>query len=240
MAGPSDAMHESLLALSHYLVDEVTLGDTLLRVSQLACKATPADMAGLTMLVDGTPGTAVFTDPDAPEIDRTQYATGQGPCLDALRDLVVYRIDDTADDGRWPEFAATARSHGIGSTLSVPVSAQGRSLGALNLYALQPNGFDDGSVERVEVFAGHAAMVLANASSYWDARALNENLQQALRSRAVIDQAIGVLMAGGAGDPERAFQTLVRASQRENRKVRDLAVEIVQRVVEVGAQGAPG
>ena len=104
--GTSDAFE----ALARFFVHDVTLGDTLLHVAELACKAGPADMAGITMLVDGAPSTGVFTDSEAPEIDKAQYESGQGPCLDAFRDQSVYRIESTAEDVRWPEFAAHCRS----------------------------------------------------------------------------------------------------------------------------------
>jgi AmiR/NasT family two-component response regulator len=74
--------------------------------------------------------------------------------------------------------------------------------------------------------------VLSNAQVYWDARQLGENLQQAMRSRSVIDQAIGILLAGGGRTPDEAFQLLVLASQRENRKLRDVAADMVDRAVQ--------
>ena len=95
---------EAFSALARFFVDDGTLGETLLQVAELACKAGPADMAGITLLVDGVPSTGVFTDSEAPEIDKAQYQTAQGPCLDAFRDRSVYRIESTAADTRWPEF----------------------------------------------------------------------------------------------------------------------------------------
>ncbi|MEP7024309.1 MAG: GAF and ANTAR domain-containing protein [Actinomycetota bacterium] len=222
------AMDKGLTALSEFFIDDGTLGDTLLRVAELVCEVSPADLAGITLLVDGRPQTGVFTDPEAPEIDTAQYGSGRGPGLDAFRDQRVYRIDSTALDQRWPEFARGAAGHGITATLSVPVIARGQSLGALNLYS-RTVAFDDAAVSRVLAFATHAAIVLANAQLYWDSRQLTENLQQAMRSRSVIDQAIGILMAGGGRSPDEAFQLLVRASQRENRKLRDIAAEMVGR-----------
>jgi len=224
-----DTGAEAFLALSQFFVNDSTLGETLTRVAELSCEVGPADMAGITMLVDGKPRTGVFTDPEAPLIDESQYDTGQGPCLDSFRLQRVYRIDSTADDNRWPTFAGDARAHGILSTLSLPISAQGEGLGALNLYARKPSAFDDECIERMIAFARHASIVLANSQVYWDARQLNENLSQAMRSRAIIDYATGILMASGGRSPEEAFQLLVRASQRENRKLRDIAAEIVDR-----------
>ena len=224
-------MDDGLAALSQFFVSDGTLGDTLTRVAELACQAGPADMAGLTMLVEGHPRTGVFTDPEAVEIDEEQYRTGRGPCLEAFRPRrgVPHRLHRRGPP--WPEFAQIAVAHGIHSTLSLPVTARGESLGALNLYARTPSAFDDDSAARLEVFARQSAIVLVNAQAYWDARTLSENLDQAMRTRSTIEQAKGIIMAQGGRTPDEAFQLLVRASQRENRKLRDLADEIVDRTV---------
>ena len=225
-AGPSDAFG----VLSRFFISDGTLGDTLLRVAQLACEAVgPADLAGITLLVEGRPRTGVFTDPASPEIAATQYETGNGPCLSAFRDDQIYRVDDTAASGPWPEFRRAAADHGIVATMSIPVSARSESIGALNLYS-STGPFSDGHVEQTQLFAQQAAVVLVNAHVYWDARELNEGLQNAMRSRAAIERAVGILMAQSRCSPEDAFQLLVRASQRENRKLRDIAADMVERV----------
>lgn len=224
------AIRESLEALTKFFVNDGTLGDTLLRVSQMACEITPAKYAAITMMVEGAPRTGVFTHPDAPEIDEAQYSTGAGPCLAAFHDQVVYRIDSTLEDLRWPEFATVASQYGVLSTLSVPLFARGESLGALNLYAEDVGAFDEGHERAVSLFADQASIVLANAQVYWDARQLSENLQQAMESRDIISQAIGILMATGRHPSSKAFEILKSASQRENRRVRDIAEEIVARV----------
>ena len=229
MAGGSEWTERGLRALAEFFVDEGTLGETLLRVAELSCQVAPADMAGITMLVEGRMGTGVFTDPEAPDIDEAQYRSDSGPCLDAFRTQKIQRIDSTADDDRWPEFCEAAMAHGVRSTLSMPMTARGEGLGALNLYSRKLGAFTDEVADRVEVFSREASIVMANAQVYWDARQLSENLHQALSSRSVIDQAVGVLIANGGRSPEDAFQILVRASQRENRKLREIAEEIVDR-----------
>ena len=239
MADTSYAGSEAFLALSRFFVNDGTLGDALLQVSQLACQVAPADMAGITLLVDGKPRTGVFTDAEAVKIDEAQYATGQGPCLDAFRHQEVFRIDSTADETRWPDFAHDAAAHGIASTLSIPIVARNEGLGALNLYSRQPSGFDDTSLTTMLTFAAHAAIVLANTQVYWTARELSENLNQAMQTRATIDYAVGILMAHGGRSPQDAFQLLVRASQRENRKLRDIAGEIVERAAQHRPSPAP-
>ena len=231
MQDEEDAIREGVRALTQFFVDDGTLGDTLHRVCELSCSVTPASYAGITMIVEGRPGTGVFTHADAPEIDATQDRSGEGPCMYAFRDQRAYRIDSTTDDTRWPEFAGVAAAHGIGSTLSVPLAARGRPLGALNLYAIAPESFTDAHEETATHFAGQASIALANAQVYWDSRQLGENLTQAIESRETIGRAVGILMAVGGRSPDAAFQILANASQRENRKLREIAVEIVERTV---------
>ena len=221
--------HDALGALAQFFVHDGTLGDTLGQVAALACGAGPADMVGITMLVDDAPGTGVFTDPEAPEIDQAQYRSGQGPCLDAFRTQETYLIRDTSTETRWPDFCRDAAGHGIQSTLSLPITARETGLGALNLYSRSEDAFSDDDVVHMTTFATHAAFVLANAQLYWDSRQLNENLNQAMASRATIEHAVGIIMAGGGKSPEDAFEVLSRASQRENRKLREIAAEIVER-----------
>jgi GAF domain-containing protein len=230
----SDPITEGVLALSRFFVGDDTLGGTLTRVAELARDAVGADMAGITMLVEGRPSTGVFTDPVAPHVDTEQYRTGRGPCLDAFREQRIFRIDDTATNEQWPEFATLAASVGIITTLSLPLAGPGEPIGALNFYSRRRGAFAEEHTGDVGTLAAQAAIVLANANAYHDARQLNDNLNQALTSRRTIDYAIGLLMSSGGRSPEEAFQVLVRASQRENRKLRDIAAEIV-----AGAQQRP-
>lgn len=228
MSGSEDAILESIVALSTFFVGDRTLGDTLTEVVTLACKSIgPAEMAGITMLVEGRPRTAVFTNPESPEIDATQYDTGAGPCLDAFRYQQPYRIESTATDTTWPAFSAAAATHGVVSTLSLPLAAMHEGLGALNLYS-RDTAFSDDDEQVGGVFAAQAAIVLANSQAYWDARHLSEQLNEAMVHRAVIEQAKGMLMAARGCDADEAFQLLARASQSENRKLRDIAAKLVE------------
>jgi putative methionine-R-sulfoxide reductase with GAF domain len=222
-----------LRALSQFLVTETSLGDTLYRVAEIATAALPsARMAGMSMLgEDGTPITAVFTDPDSPAIDQAQYEARRGPCLDAWRAqeiVVVDDVDKVADD--YAEFSAACRDHGVFSTLSLPLAAAGVGIGAFNLYAPERHGFSAHDTEIGLDLAAAAATVLANASAYWSAYEHSVNLAEAMKSRATIEQAKGILMANSPHlSADDAFQILSQASQRENRKVREIARQIVDR-----------
>jgi GAF domain-containing protein len=229
---------DALRALSRFLVADVSLGDTLSEVAGITVDALPAaEFAGVTLLDDGgNPTTAVFTDPQSPEIDQEQYRTGRGPCLDAGREQRVVRLDDVSADGSYPEFAEACRRHGIFSTLSLPLSAAGKGVGALNLYGSQVAGFSEEDERLGMELATAASVVLANVVAYQEAYEMGQQLSEAIRSRAVIEQAKGMLMARSPGlDADGAFDLLRQASQRENRKLREIAQQIVDRN---GASGA--
>lgn len=211
---------------SFSVVDNV-LPDILHRVAVLANDTIDGSaFAGLMMSIDGRPQTPVFTDDESPEIDSVQYETGSGPCLDAFRGGGICSIPSTAEDTRWVPFSEACQAHGVRSTLSVPVKASGETLGALNFYSRQERGFDDQAETLATAFAEQAAIVITNAKAYWDAKALGEQLTLALESRVVIEQAKGLLMSTGLTS-DAAFDVLRKASQRENRKVHQIAVDLV-------------
>jgi GAF domain-containing protein len=232
MADYPDRLTAGIAELSRLLVNEESLDDTLHRVAELACRNIEgADVAGVTLVRDGEPTTAVFTDPASPEIDSAQYETGVGPCLDAWRDQRVHRIDSTAEDERWPHFSQAAVEHGVQSTISFPLAVRSNGIGALNLYSKQRAAFSDEDEETGTLFAQQASVALANAQLYDSAYRLTQQLQEALTSRAVIDQAKGILMAQRGVGADEAFDILRTASQGQNRKLRDLAQELVDRAV---------
>ena len=229
----SEPAAEALRALSQFLVADAPFGDTLHRVAEISEASVPgARFVGITMLgEDERATTAVFTDRDAPEIDQAQYDTGRGPCLDAWRKKATVRVDDMrATDPDYSEFARACLDHGIRSTLSLPLVAADRGIGALNFYSVDPAAFS-GDDERVAAdLATAASAVLANAVAYWGAYELSHQMTEAMQSRAVIEQAKGMLMASSPGlTPDDAFDLLRRASQRENVKLRDIAQRVVDR-----------
>jgi GAF domain-containing protein len=230
LATSNDPIRDSLAALSRFFFGDSTMGDTLQRVIDLAVLAVPpAAYTGLSMLVDDKVTTSVFSDAEVAEVDEAQYAAGTGPCLDAFRDGVVNAIPSTERDVRWPAFSRRALDHGIRSTLSLPLMVGDDSVGALNFYSRQEDGFSAEDRQNGQIFAVQAAVVLANAQAYWDARSLSERLTEAMHSRAAIEQAKGILIAQSRISPDAAFELLRAASQRENRKLREIAQELVDR-----------
>ncbi len=231
MAEPTEALSASIDALSGFLVGEHTMGDTLRRIAELGEAAIPgADLTGLTLLSkDGCPTTAVCTDPETAEFDQIQYDRGDGPCLTAFREMRTITVPNMGAEVRWPDVARRASEKGVHSSLSAPLVVRDSGIGALNFYSRSENAFTEGDEDTAQTFGLHAAVVLANAQAYWSAHELSQQLQQAMSSRAEIEQAKGVLIEQSGVTSEEAFELLKRASQRENRKLREIAAEIVKR-----------
>src|SRR4029079_9830883 len=168
-----------------------------------------------------------------------EYDLDDGPCLHAMRDGSVARIEDTAEKARWPEFEAEAASHGIRSCLALPLNADGKPVGALNLYSRQASAFGTAEARRAENFAENASGALSLAMRLASHAALIEQLRSSLTSRTVIDQALGIIMAREQCNQGRAFAILRSASQNSNVKLRDIAGAVVTRVTGEATPAAP-
>lgn len=224
-----EALRTGLRGLAETLLGEQGFEELLGNVTSLAAAAVAGcDAASVTLVQDGRPTTPVCSAEIAREVDQAQYDTGGGPCLSAMLTGEIVRVDSYADDDRWPEMSAQAVSRGVASSLSLPLHTGGRVVGALNLYSREPANFG-GTEQQAAMFAAQASVTLANAQALERAQELARNLAVALENRDVIGQAKGILMAAEGVSSDDAFAVLRRASQRENRKLRDIAQEIVER-----------
>jgi GAF domain-containing protein len=169
-----------------------------------------------------------------------QYTADSGPCLDAARLQRVFRVEDLSVDHRWPEFARDAQAFGVTSLLSMPIGVHNEGFAAFNLYSRTAGRFEGQPTHSLSLFVEQAAVVLLNAREFWDSRDTVSGLRAAMESRSTIEQAVGILMAPGGTSPDDAFSVLVAASQRENRKLRDIAQDIVQRTINRQRPEAPG
>lgn len=222
----------SLSELVRALAEDESVPDTMQSILKLALRSVPGCHGASVTMIDeeGKPGTIAATDEDTYELDRRQNALRDGPCLDAARRQQVNRWNHREAEQRWPEFTEIATEMGLRSYLSAGLGWAGRPLGALNLSSRDSDGFSELDEGILALFTSPAAAVIVVAGRYAEARDLAAQLEQALRSRAVIDQAIGIVMAESRCGADQAFGTLRRASNNRNMKLRDLATEIVLRV----------
>ncbi len=219
-----------------------TVTDTLAQVVELAVATIEGcDFAGLFLLENEVVTSPILTDPIVNEIDALQQENAEGPCLDAVGQRLVFYAEDLVNDTRWPKFGAQANAAGIRSALALPLSGSD-ALGALNLYARYPAAF--GMVDRARgvVLASLAGLAIAAAHAHEDEERRAFNLNAALSTREVIGQAQGILMERERITSDEAFDILRRASQHLNRKLRDVAQDLVDTGERptTGAPGSPG
>jgi GAF domain-containing protein len=225
-----DTVAEVLVRMGAVLLHEQTVERILELVTELTDRVlTSADAVSVTLLRDGDAYTPNASEPVARDLDDTQYREGTGPCLDALRTGSAVNSSLLDDDARsrWPAFTAAAQEKGIAGIVSLPLAVGQRTLGALNTYSERPGPFGEQEVATASLLAQQAAAVLTNAMAFAQSLEQNEQLRAALDTRDLIGQAKGILMERQGCDADAAFDILRRASQRSNRKLRDVAAEIV-------------
>lgn len=206
--------------------------DTALRlVTELAATTTVGTVGAAVTVVDehGKRSRAASNDAAA-RADELQYELDEGPCLTAWRNREVVRLDDTVTDIRWPRWDEAVQELGVRSVLSAPLVAGAESIGAMKVYSERPQNYGVQDERVMRLLAGQAAILLANSQSLQEARRLSRQLTDALASRDVVAQAIGVLLARGAADQREAFATLTLAARTRGRPVRDVAQELLSTV----------
>lgn len=223
-----DEIGASIAELQKALLSTDTVEEFLRELAAQAARLVTGGLScGMTLGGNGRAFTVACSDEVAAGVDEIQYGLDEGPCLTAMRSGVLVCIADTEAESRWPRFAERAAALGIRSALALPLTADDRPAGALNLYARAAGAFGQAEIRRAQQFAEHGSGALALASRLASYSALTGQLRASLASRAVIDQAIGIIMAQERCNPAKAFTILRTASQHRNIKVRELAREIV-------------
>jgi GAF domain-containing protein len=231
---PQSGLDAGREALRQFLAGEDDLAAMHTKIAMIATETVPGcDIASITTVRRGKPTTPAFTDKKALLLDETQYELGDGPCLAAIRHRGLEHVS-TASDDRWPAFVSVASGHGVLATMSVPLGNDEAVMGALNLYSETRAEYDAAARDVACLFADQLGVAVATATLYMESYELSRQLQQAMESRAVIEQAKGILMAAQRCTPDAAFNILVRASQNQNRKLRAIAAEIVDRYTRTG------
>ncbi|MFM1724135.1 GAF and ANTAR domain-containing protein [Rhodococcus sp. PAM 2766] len=225
------ALASLLVSLGESITDEDDLANLLERVSEVAHDVVDgADSTGVTVDFGGRTYTAAYTDGRTLRVDHEQYAAGEGPCLEAsrTRQTVLVDLDEATD--RWPAFTEAARAEGIRSFLAAPLFVDDRTLGALNLYGREPAAFDAVDADVLELLTGTVSRAIGEFARFKSARDAADALQRALETRAPIEQAKGILMVLHRIDAHQAFHLLRRQSQTTNTRLRDVAIDLVERL----------
>jgi len=228
----SSEAQADLAELQQALLNTDSVEQFLHELAVLAAGAVGDGMScGLALRQRGRPTpVSACTDPLASEADRLQTQAGDGPALRALRDVRPQHVHDSATESRWPRFCRQAASLGVRSCYALPLVSGGEVAGALVLYGRRPGAFGPEEIRRAERFARNAAGALTLALRLAACTDQNDQLRSSIMSRAVIDQALGVIMATQRCPQDKAFALLRGVSQNTNVKLRDLAASIVSNV----------
>ena len=223
-----DRFAQQMAAMARDLLAQPSVDATLRRISASAIELVEGcDAAGILVLRGTTVETLAPTDQLVVESDRLQERLREGPCFDAARDSEgerVFRISDlSAEQPRWPVYAPEARRLGVGSMMGFLLFTEDEDLGALNLYSRKPGAFTEVSELAGWLLASHAAVAFSSARTH-------AQLEQAVATRHVIGEAMGILMGSHHLTEDQAFDVLRRFSQEHNIKLR----EVARRVCEQG------
>jgi GAF domain-containing protein len=225
-----DQLSQSLSRLAGVVLTEETSDAINLVVSLARSTIKGADGVGVTIVRDDKFTTAAHSDATVREVDAIQYELNDGPCLSAMIDGNQTRIESMVHETRWPLFAPPAKDKGILSTWSFPLTVRGKSIGALNLYSRELDGFKNSDENIAKTFAVQASTVLSNALAYASSAQLSGQLREALESRQLIGEATGILMERLSCSREAAFKHLRRTSNNTNVKLKEVARGVVDSV----------
>jgi GAF domain-containing protein len=234
-------LNAGLIGLAGIIADAASVDEILSQVAQFAVQAIPgADGAGVTLTHPRDPDsgddlriqawsvTAEFIQ----TIDTLQYEKlVEGPCITCIRSGRPAVSGSLGSDRRWPRFGGSVARMGVHSVLALPLFVGDQVIGAINSYAHGRDAFTEHAIQLGSQFAGPAAVSVYNAQLLANTRLRTTQLQQALRSRAVIDQAIGIIRSRSGSTAQEAFDRLTRISQREHLKLADVAEHLVDEAV---------
>jgi GAF domain-containing protein len=227
-----DGLTLGLAGLSGMVAGASTLEALLAEVATFAVQATPgADGAGVTVIEAGQADTIVASAQFVRDVDAIQYRLGEGPCISATSNGATTASPYLAQDPNWPNFGPLAAAVGVQSVISFPLVVDSVVFGSLNVYSHEVNAFDGSSQQVGERFAGPAAVAIHNARMLAKALRTAEQLETALRSRSIIDRAIGIIQSRSGVSGDEAFVRLRVISQREHTKLAVVAGNLVEEAV---------
>jgi transcriptional regulator with GAF, ATPase, and Fis domain len=226
--GPHD-LASSSAELQNRLLDRPEVTEFLQTLAVLSAALVPGTHCGITLRRDDQVATVASSGPVARRMNEVHDASGGGPCLEAIRTSHRVDVPDTSTESRWDAYGSLAMATGIQSVVSLPISVDGLCLGALNLFASSARAFDEADVARAQVFTAQASLSLTLLLAQARRIAHDVPLREALATTAThLGQALGIVMHAQKIGSHEALEFLRQASRSNNRKLSDVAAEIIQ------------
>lgn len=210
------------------MVDTFEMDDVLYEFGDSAATVLDAAGAGVSVVTEeGILRFVTATSETVIEIEREQERGQAGPCVEAFRTGEVVAIPSIRSLGMWPEYRETALRIGFASVVGLPMSVAGRSVGSLNVYDTREREWSDDDLSSAWVLADIATAYIVRSGQLEEAQRLSAQLQHALDSRVVIEQAKGMIALDRRISVDEAFRLLRDHARRHNRALREVAEEVV-------------
>jgi GAF domain-containing protein len=219
----------TLVELADNLVDDYDLIDVLTLLCLRCVEAVDVDAAGVMLASPAGELQFVASSSESMTVlELFQIQTDEGPCVDCFRDghaITNYALSEV--DGRWPLFTPRALALGFRAVHSLPMRLRGRTIGALNLFRTHQGQLTDDDVVVAQGLADVATIAILQHRSTIDASVLNEQLNNALNSRVIIEQAKGMIRQTTGSDMDESFNRLRAHARNHNEGLTSLATRIV-------------
>lgn len=223
-------LHRMLAHFARTLVQRYAVGDVLYELSEHVLAVLGIEAAGVS-LDDGTGRLRFATaiNEASAHMEQAQERAQAGPCIEAFREGKVVLVPDLGREAeRWPEFAETAFAEGFHSMAAIPMPLEGHRLGALNLYRMRAHEWQEDEIEAASLFADMATSYVVNAGELERTRVSVAQLERALESRIVIEQAKGVIAAEREVSVDKAFEILRAHARNHHANLHEVAEAVVR------------
>ena len=231
----------TMVELADNLVDDFDVVELLTTLADRCVEVLDVDAAGIMLATsDGELGLMTSSSEAMRLVELFELQSREGPCQDCFRTgRAVVNNDLTGADPRWPRFAAVAVGEGFRAADALPMRLRTHIIGALNLFRSTPGALNDDDVTAAQALADIATIAIVQHRSALDAQLLNDQLTEALASRIVIEQAKGMIAERRRLPMEAAFASLRHHARGKNRRLADVARDIVQGTIDPDHLGPP-
>ena len=226
-----ETLLDSLERFASALTSGYGIGDVLHNLTEEMAEVLSLAGAGVTLVHDGQQRFVTAADEAIATLERVQESFQKGPCIDAVASgatVAVADIDVGEASDRWPDYTVAAKNTGIQAVAGIPMLAEGAAIGAVNLYDSEPRNWSAEDLRVATIFASIATGYLAHASSARQQQRTAEQLEQALSTRLIIEQAKGVLATQRETTVDEAFKRLRKYAREHNARIHDVSRAVVK------------
>jgi GAF domain-containing protein len=233
-------INDAFVTVADTLIADYDVIDLLHTLVEVCASVLDVDGGGLLLADDsGDLQLAASTNEQADFVEIMQLAAGAGPCLDCFSTGVAVSVADIAAEGaQWPDFQAAAKKQGFAGVHATPLRLRGQTLGAMNLFRKQTGVLNAPDAAVAQALADVATIGILQERSIRETTIVTGQLQRALESRVLIEQAKGVLSAMGGMDVDEAFQSLRSYARRNNLTLSAVAEGVTSRTLDVLGQNS--